>query len=96
MLKKEYQRPVLYAEAFEVCEHITRNCNMEAGWSTHWDSGADGGACGFCIDGPGSEQVLYYALPTCTISYDDFEVDDIPSLINYHGRNLNVSDLFSS
>ena len=96
-MRKEYQKPALYAERFELLEHISSSCpalNSEPGWVTHREKGD----CGFRIDGPYTDtNILFYGSDPCNIDADDFEDGFLPEdIFAYHGQNLNFSQLFSS
>lgn len=39
-MKKQYHRPAIYAESFQLCEHIGLSCpGIMPGSASHWDAG---------------------------------------------------------
>lgn len=94
-MKKEYAKPVLLAESFELCEHVSRSCGLEGGWATHWDS-VGVSPCGIRQFGPGyDEDILFGSKEPCTIDTSLFEPGT--ELIDYHGTVIDsVEALFSS
>lgn len=56
-MKKQYIKPAVYAESFELIEHIAR-CNVPNDEYGRANSG-DASSCGFDIGYPGSVQTIF-------------------------------------
>ena len=96
-MKKEYTKPLLFAESFELMEHISQTCGKIAGIggiATHWDNKS----CGFRTAGAYDDSAIVFASePTCNQleAYDDDFIFEI-----YHGADgptsVTLSEMFSS
>lgn len=96
-MRKEYSKPRLFAESFEVCEHISRSCpNVPSGSTTFKDNG-NGETCGWRLLGPGNDEIiLFYEtfVGTCNEI-----VDDSYEFGEYNGAGdqpISLDQLFSS
>lgn len=82
-MKKTYTKPALYAESFELAEHIAATCaGTQPGASTHWNSDT----CGFRLDGPGTGAHILFnvgVVSACTAAgLEDSVVDCYNTLEN--------------
>ena len=89
-MMKEYQKPALYAERFDLVEHIAKICTVGGGTLTTMKDSVDG--CGFRVFGPGDDTlVLFSAIPGC----NETDVGDDPWPL-YNGESYLPSDMFAS
>ena len=71
-MKKTYSKPALFAESFELAEHIANCAGVTPGAPTHWSKTT----CGYRLDGPGTGMNIIFleAANGCT---DITEEDDL-------------------
>lgn len=70
-MKKTYSKPALFAESFELAEHIAACNGVIPGAATHWNAT---GGCGYQPDGPGVGSVIFnkdIVGSTCTLQWSD-------------------------
>lgn len=70
-MKKTYSKPALFAESFELAEHIAACNGVIPGAATHWNAA---GGCGYQPGGPGTGTVIFnkdIAGSTCTLTWTD-------------------------
>lgn len=97
-MKKEYSKPVLFAESFILREHIAENCGLEAGWSTHWDS-AGSPPCGIRTNSTTEDDLILFSnTSVCTITEESMaemglSMADL-EVVQYHGGT--IPQFFSS
>ena len=92
-MRKQYQKPALLSESFEVCEHIAKNCGLASGWSTHWEGGGDS-PCGIYQFDKGGTDILFYSASPCNVDLTGIPTDE--PVIDYHGETRTIEALFSS
>ncbi|MBR0066603.1 MAG: hypothetical protein IJQ00_03320, partial [Kiritimatiellae bacterium] len=61
-MKKAYEKPILYAESFELMEHVAGDCAVNDGFAgAHW---RDPGSCRYDLiaeGGAATGQALFYS-----------------------------------
>ena len=65
-MKKIYEKPRLYAETFQMAEHIATGCGQVSGVSPTYGGFGDG--CGFRVNG--GSQIAYQRADVCIGWYD--------------------------
>ena len=97
-MKKAYGKPHVYVERFELCEHISRTCDILAGapgYALHWEPET----CAFNALGPGDESMIVF-LDTANGCMEEY-IEDMKDPTNagfgaYNGMPFTPSNVFSS